>query len=98
MTPSGTTTRSGSSRRCIAATSRSARSSRPRSPACERVNPELNAIAYAAFDAARAQARDPHGGYFSGVPTFIKDNVDVAGMPTREGTDAWVGRPEATRR
>ena len=58
-----------------------------------RVNPELNAVAFAAYDEARAAARDPHGGYFSGVPTFVKDNVDVAGMPTCEGTDAWVGRP-----
>src|ERR1044072_7462753 len=60
----------------------------------ERVNPDLNAIVYTAFDQARAQARDPLGGYFSGVPTFIKDNVDVAGMPTREGTDAWIGSPK----
>jgi amidase len=59
----------------------------------EQVNPELNALAYAAFDGARASARRPHGGFFSGVPSFIKDNVDVAGMPTLDGTDAWVGRP-----
>jgi amidase len=59
----------------------------------ELVNPQLNAVAYTAFDAARAEARAPHGGFFSGVPTFVKDNVDVAGMPTCEGTDAWVGRP-----
>ncbi len=61
----------------------------------ELVNPQLNAVVYAAFDMARAQALDPHGGYFSGVPTYIKDNVYVAGMPTREGTDAWVGKPAA---
>jgi amidase len=59
----------------------------------ERVDPELNAVAYTAYDEARAQARDPLGGFFSGVPTFVKDNVDVAGMPTCHGTDAWVGRP-----
>jgi len=59
----------------------------------ERVNPELNAVAFAAYDEARVQAREPHGGFFSGVPTFVKDNVDVAGMPTCAGTDAWVGRP-----
>lgn len=57
------------------------------------VDPELNAVAFAAYDQARAAARAPHGGYFSGVPTFFKDNVDVEGMPTCEGTDAWVGRP-----
>lgn len=26
--------------------------------------------------------------FFSGVPTFIKDNTDVAGMPTRQGSEA----------
>jgi amidase len=59
----------------------------------ERVDPDLNAVAFAAYDEARVQARRPHGGFFSGVPSFIKDNVDVAGMPTCDGTDAWVGRP-----
>src|SRR3990170_4352057 len=59
----------------------------------QRVNPELNAIAHAAFDRARAEARAPRGGFFAGVPTFVKDNSDVAGMPTCHGTDAWVGRP-----
>src|SRR6202008_2376428 len=27
--------------------------------------------------------------FFEGVPTFIKDNVDVAGQPTMRGADAW---------
>ena len=27
------------------------------------------------------------------MPTFIKDNVAVAGMPTMQGTDAWKPRP-----
>lgn len=57
----------------------------------EAVNPALNGLAYRAFDTARA-AR-PHGGFFSGVPTFVKDNADVAGMPTLDGTDAWTPRP-----
>jgi amidase len=60
----------------------------------EAVNPALNGLAYEAFDRARAQ---PAGdGYFSGVPTFIKDNVDVAGLPTMRGTDAWPPRPAAS--
>jgi amidase len=29
------------------------------------------------------------------VPTFVKDNVDVAGLPTMQGTDAWVPRRAA---
>jgi amidase len=59
----------------------------------QRVGPELNAIAYEAFDRARAEASDPRGGYFAGIPTFIKDNVDVGGMPTQQGVDAFQGTP-----
>ncbi|WP_232680641.1 amidase [Nocardioides sp. R-C-SC26] len=62
----------------------------------EEVDPALGAMAYRAFDGARREARTPRGGYFAGVPTVIKDNVDVAGMPTREGTDAWT--PSAAKR
>ncbi len=61
----------------------------------ERVNPELNALAHVAFDRARAEARAPRGGFFAGVPTFLKDNVDVAHMPTQQGTDAYVGQPRS---
>ncbi|MDT5134612.1 MAG: amidase [Mycobacterium sp.] len=55
------------------------------------VNPILNGLAFEAFDRARARAssRRPYGGYFDGVPSFIKDNVAVEGMPTMQGTDAW---------
>jgi amidase len=60
----------------------------------EAVNPSLNGLAYQAFDRARAAAEAPaRAGFFSGVPTFVKDNVDVAGMPTMRGTDAWPARP-----
>lgn len=55
----------------------------------ERVNPELNGICHETFTRARSEARDPRGGFFAGVPTFVKDNVDVAGMPTRQGSDAF---------
>jgi amidase len=64
----------------------------------EAVNPALNGVAYRAFDRARAQAAqapEADDGFFSGVPTFIKDNVDVAGLPTMRGTDAWPPRPAA---
>lgn len=65
----------------------------------EAVNPQLNALAYRAFDRARENARRGAGagqsGYFQGVPTFVKDNVDVAGMPTMQGTDAWQPHPAA---
>ncbi|MGH3675271.1 MAG: amidase [Mycobacterium sp.] len=61
----------------------------------EAVNPTLNGLAYEAFDRARrrVQARRPYGGFFDGVPTYIKDNVAVAGWPTMHGTDAWDPRP-----
>jgi amidase len=58
----------------------------------ERVEPELNALAYPAFDAAAGELPT---GFFGGLPTFIKDNCDVAGMPTMQGTDAFVGTPKA---
>lgn len=61
----------------------------------QKVNPDLNGLAYEAFDRARARAAGahPYGGFFDGVPTFIKDNVEVAGMPTMQGGDAWEPRP-----
>lgn len=60
----------------------------------ERVDPEVNALAFRAYDRARAEARDPHAGYFAGVPTLIKDNVNVQGMPTQEGTDSYTAKPQ----
>ena len=61
----------------------------------EKVNPVLNGLAHETFARARslAAAGGRQGGYFDGVPTYIKDNVDVEGMPTMQGTDAWEPRP-----
>jgi amidase len=61
----------------------------------EAVQPTLNGLAYQAFDQARSRATAPHsyGGFFDGVPSFIKDNVAVQGWPTMQGTDAWEPRP-----
>jgi len=60
----------------------------------EAVNAAVNGLAYRTFDRARAEASAPSkGGFLSGVPTFVKDNVDVAGLPTMRGSDAWTPRP-----
>ncbi len=61
---------------------------------CEAVNPALNGLAHETFAAARTRAEAREGGYFDGVPTFFKDNVDVEGMPTMNGTDAWEPVPK----
>jgi amidase len=58
------------------------------------VDGELHGIAHEAFARARAEARDPRPGWFAGIPTWVKDNVAVRGMPTMDGTDAWEPRPE----
>ncbi len=63
----------------------------------EKVNPELNGLAYAAFDRARVEARTPQGGYFCGVPTLVKDNCDAEGMPTQQApTPTSPGPPART--
>ena len=59
----------------------------------EQVAGPLNALAAECFDRARAEAPDPRGGFFAGVPTFVKDNSDLAGLPTMQGTDAFAPRP-----
>lgn len=60
-----------------------------------KVEPELNSVVTEhydqAMDAARRLDREPPGGnpgFFRGVPTFIKDNLNVAGLPTRHGSAA----------
>ncbi len=55
----------------------------------EAVNPQLNAVVHKSYERARERAEAPYGGFFDGVPSFIKDNSDVAGMPTGKGADAW---------
>lgn len=59
----------------------------------EKVSDALNPMAYTAYPRARVEARTPGEGFFAGVPTLVKDNVDVRGMPTMAGTDAWDPRP-----
>jgi amidase len=62
----------------------------------EAVGPELGAIAAESFDRARTEAARPRSGFFAGVPTFVKDNTDVAGLPTQHGTAAFRAEPAAS--
>ncbi|MFZ5628613.1 MAG: amidase [Spirochaetota bacterium] len=51
---------------------------------------KLNAIEIAAFDQALADSHlPPKPGVFAGVPTFVKDNADLEGFPTRNGTRSF---------
>lgn len=61
----------------------------------ELLQPELNGLACTDFDRARDRARraTPGERVFTGVPTLIKDNSDVQGLPTQQGCTAYVARP-----
>ena len=78
--------------------SRSPRSSTPRSPAPSASTTSSARSPTPTSTGPAREARDPRGGFFAGVPTFLKDNVDVAGMPTQQGTDAWRARAAQQRR
>ncbi len=57
------------------------------------VDPALNAVQLLDEARAFAAANRPIAGPFSGVPTFIKDNTDVAGWPTGHGSEAFEAGP-----
>jgi amidase len=59
----------------------------------EKVQGELNGVHVADYARALATADALPVGPFSGVPTFVKDNIDVAGLPTNHGTRAFAARP-----
>lgn len=59
----------------------------------ELMQPLLNAVAHPDFDRAVVNAEASTAGPFGGVPTFVKDNLDVAGLPTGHGTAAFVAEP-----
>ncbi|MCW2494957.1 amidase [Jatrophihabitans sp.] len=58
----------------------------------EAVDPELHAVQVRAYDRARATRVDTDT-LLAGVPTFIKDNTDVLGLPTNHGTACFVAKP-----
>jgi amidase len=60
-----------------------------------KVEPLLNCIVTDAYKTAREHAKrldsaepEANTGMFSGIPTFIKDNTDIAGLPTLHGSAA----------
>ncbi|MDX1634390.1 MAG: amidase [Marinobacter sp.] len=58
------------------------------------VEPSLAAIACDDFARAATLQKLPARGLFAGVPTFIKDNTPVAGLPTGHGSAAVQPGPE----
>ncbi|WHU46169.1 amidase [Gordonia sp. L191] len=56
----------------------------------DRVNPQINAIAIDDRERARKRAADDDfgGGVFAGVPSVIKNNTLMAGIPTTHGSAA----------
>ena len=59
----------------------------------KRLEPHINAIELPLFDAALDAATAAASGAFAGVPTFIKDNTDLKGLPTNQGSAAVNARP-----
>lgn len=68
------------------------------------VNPKLNAIAAERYQTAlseaekldqRIQTTSENLPLFAGVPSFVKDNSDLAGLPTRQGSRATPEKPLA---
>ena len=56
-----------------------------------RVDPQLDAVAGSLLERPRHAPTDT--GRLYGVPTFVKDNTDVAGLPTGHGSEAFTARP-----
>jgi amidase len=54
----------------------------------EKVNPALNAVQVKDYENALRRAEPNAGGFFAGIPSFIKDNTDVRGLPSCHGSAA----------
>ena len=62
-----------------------------------RVEPSIHAVQLECYQRARQQsAAGGSAGFFAGVPTFVKDNTDVRGLPTNHGSAA-LDTPPARR-
>lgn len=60
----------------------------------QRVNPTLNGLVLDTYVEARERANNKHfEGFFAGIPSLIKDNIDLRGLPTGHGSAAVGGKP-----
>ena len=60
----------------------------------QQVDPQINAVVEHNLEQARQRAQTTaKNGLLYGVPTFIKDNLDLAGYATRMGSDAITPHP-----
>jgi len=59
----------------------------------EAVQAALNGVHVPDYERALAVADSLPDGPFTGVPTYIKDNIDVEGLPTNHGTASFTARP-----
>jgi amidase len=59
----------------------------------QKLDTDLRGLACERFADALAESATTHEGFFAGVPSFVKDNSDVAGLPTQQGTRAFVAEP-----
>ncbi|MCU0983137.1 MAG: amidase [Pirellulaceae bacterium] len=59
----------------------------------EKVNGALNAVQVADYERALDAAAKPRAGLLAGVPSFVKDNTNLRGLPTRYGSQAVGNRP-----
>ena len=58
----------------------------------EAVDAQLHGVQVRDYERART-ARFDTAALLAGVPTFIKDNTDVAGLPTNHGSACFVAKP-----
>ncbi|ARU59085.1 amidase [Oleiphilus messinensis] len=60
----------------------------------EQAEPKISAIELPTFAIAQRNADRIKPGFFNGIPSFLKDNRPMAGLPTRHGSAALPGRLE----
>jgi len=60
----------------------------------QQVEPHINSIEVNCFEKALTEPYTLGTGFFAGVPTFIKDNTPVQGLPTQHGSDTIRAKPE----